>query len=459
MKCYNCGADLTKENYCPGCGADVKGYKKIIMASNVYYNRGLEKATVRDLSGAIESLRKSLKFNKNNTQARNLLGLVLFEMGETVSALGQWVISKSLNPSHNDAGIYLDAIQKNPSQLETINQTIKKYNQALLYCRQNSGDLAIIQLKKVLSLNPKLVKGHQLLALLYLQERQYDLAKKSLRAAGKIDSSNTTTLRYLRETNQALHAANTGKKKKKDEDLISYRSGNDIIIQPSKFKDTSGFATIVSILIGVAIGVAVTCFLIVPGIRQKAQSDANTSVVAANDTITTKNQQITTLQNQIDDLNAQLDSEKGNAEATEDKVSTYDQLLSAYQSFAANDITAAGDALVKVNVDYLSASAKAIYDEMNDSVNAQYLEATYNEGYQAYNSKDYEAAVTAFEKVVAIDETYQDGNTIYYLAQAYRNMENNEKAAEYYQKVIDGYPNTERANNSQRYLDEIQNAQ
>ena len=35
----------------------------------------------------------------------------------------------------------------------------------MLYCRQNSTDLAIIQLKKVLSLNPKLVKGHQLLAL------------------------------------------------------------------------------------------------------------------------------------------------------------------------------------------------------------------------------------------------------------------------------------------------------
>ena len=71
-------------------------------------------------------------------------------------------------------------LQSNATRLDAINQTIKKYNQALVYCHQDSRDLAIIQLKKVLSLNPKLVSGHQLLALLYIQEKKYDLAKKSL---------------------------------------------------------------------------------------------------------------------------------------------------------------------------------------------------------------------------------------------------------------------------------------
>ena len=130
------------------------------MASNEYYNDALAKASVRDLSGAIESLKTSLKFNKLNIDARNLLGLIYFEMGEVVEALTEWVISKNYQPAENAASRYLDEIQNNRSRLETINQTIKKYNQALLYCRQDSRDLAIIQLKKVLSLNPKLVSGH-----------------------------------------------------------------------------------------------------------------------------------------------------------------------------------------------------------------------------------------------------------------------------------------------------------
>ena len=70
MICYNCGCRLTEHDFCTGCGADVGNYKKIIAASNRFYNDGLEKASVRDLSGAIVSLRQSLKFNKNNIEAK-----------------------------------------------------------------------------------------------------------------------------------------------------------------------------------------------------------------------------------------------------------------------------------------------------------------------------------------------------------------------------------------------------
>lgn len=86
MKCFNCGAVLKTTDYCSHCGADVKLYRRMLQLSNAYYNEGLAKAKVRDLTGAVMSLRQSLKFNKKNTDARNLLGLVYFEMGEVVDA-------------------------------------------------------------------------------------------------------------------------------------------------------------------------------------------------------------------------------------------------------------------------------------------------------------------------------------------------------------------------------------
>ena len=46
------------------------------MIANGYYNQWLEKARIRDLSGAAECLKKSLHFNKYQTDARNLLGLI-----------------------------------------------------------------------------------------------------------------------------------------------------------------------------------------------------------------------------------------------------------------------------------------------------------------------------------------------------------------------------------------------
>lgn len=132
------------------------------------YNQGLMKAKVRDLSGAVMALRKSLELDKNNTNARNLLGLVYFEMGETVAALREWVVSKNLQEEDNIADEYIKMIQSNPTKLENTNQAIKKYNQALATAKQENCDLAIIQLKKVVSLNPKFIRAYQLLALLYI---------------------------------------------------------------------------------------------------------------------------------------------------------------------------------------------------------------------------------------------------------------------------------------------------
>lgn len=55
--------------------------RKTRVIANSYYNMGLERARLRDLSGAAECLKKSLHFNKYQTDARNLLGLIYYESG------------------------------------------------------------------------------------------------------------------------------------------------------------------------------------------------------------------------------------------------------------------------------------------------------------------------------------------------------------------------------------------
>ena len=459
MECYACGAVLGRESYCPACGADVKLYKRLIHTSNLYYNDGLERARVRDLSGAAESLRRSLKFYKMNIQARNLLGLVYFEMGETVDALSEWVISKNLSPQDNVAEKYLQAVQSNGNRLDSLNQTIKKYNQALLYCRQGSKDLAVIQLKKVLALNPRLVKGHQLLALLYMEEGKYDLAKKSLRNAGRIDANNTTTLRYLREVNIQLHgelpSKKNSRKEKEKEELIAYQSGNETIIHPASFKDNTTFTTVLNIVIGVVVGVLITCFLVVPSVRQKAVSDSSQAVREASETISTKNQTIKSLEGQIEELNAQKAQMESDKEASASVVAAYEQVLVAYKAFAESDYEGAGNALASVDPQLLAGTTSEIYQDISTQVNDRYKEILYQEGSGAYQSGRYEEAVEKLQKVVDMDETYQDGDAVYYLAQSYRRAGQNEQAIAYYQKIIELKPGTERAANAQRYLEEL----
>ena len=62
------------------------------------------------------------------------------------------------------------------------------------YCYQDSKDLARIQLKKVLSDHPNFVQGHLLLALLYMDMKEWEKARKELNRCLRIDRANTCLL-------------------------------------------------------------------------------------------------------------------------------------------------------------------------------------------------------------------------------------------------------------------------
>ena len=140
-----------------------------------------------------------------------------------MAALSEWVMSKNIRSEKNIANDYIDMIQNNPGRLDAYNQTIKKYNMALNYCQQDSLDLAVIQLKKVVSMNSRFVQARQLLALLYLKNQELDKAKKELDKALSIDANNTMTLRYLKEVEELTPAEEERTHKKERSDCLSER--------------------------------------------------------------------------------------------------------------------------------------------------------------------------------------------------------------------------------------------
>ncbi|MBR1909041.1 MAG: hypothetical protein IJ821_00485, partial [Lachnospiraceae bacterium] len=294
MRCFVCQNRLGSEDYCPSCGTDIRIYRHIMCMSNMLYNDGLAKANVRDISGAIVSLNESLKYNKRNTDARNLLGLCYFERGEVVPALSEWIISKNYESKKNIADEYINFLQSNPSRLDTINQTIKKYNQALNFCYQNSQDLAMVQLKKVLSINENLISGYQLLALLYIESNDYEKARRTLLRALRIDRNDTTTQRYLKEINNLIiqQSENKDPKSKNNnlpvQDIITYQNGNDTIIQPVGTKEKRGFSSIINIVIGLVIGIAISWYLILPGKISMATKETDEKFMAVSEELSSE---------------------------------------------------------------------------------------------------------------------------------------------------------------------------
>ena len=453
MECYNCGVILGQEQVCPNCGAQLRIYRRFVGISNYLYNQALGKAKVRDLTGAIADLRLSLQYNKVNTNARNLLGLIYYETGEGVAAVREWLISKGYQAQENRASFYLERTKKDPTEKERINQQARKYNQALVYCRQDSLDLAVIQLKKILSGSPKMVKGWQLLALIYIHDGNLDAAGKALRKAEAIDVGNPVTARYLKEA--AKQASESGGKKAKKAQAVAYQNGNDVIIQPKLRGDVNFWSMAANLLVGVAIGVAITWYMVVPGVRKQAVSDASVAVTEANNTIADKNQAIKSLEEQIDALTGDVESAKNNVENKDAAIDASEALLVAYDAYINEDIEAAGDALEGINEKLLSKNAKKIIKTLREQVNQRYLRQAYDAGMLAYNSGRNDEAALQLAKVVSMDEQYENGNALYNLAQAYRKLENWEKAHECYSRVAELFPNTSLAYNANRYAAQI----
>lgn len=455
MKCIYCGTPLSAIDYCTGCGADVTLQKRIVRISNLLYNEGLEKASVRDLSGAISCLKRSLKFNKENIDARNLLGLVYYETGEVVSALSEWVISKNIAEDHNAADFYIAKLQSNKNKLEMINQTIKKYNQALLYCKQDDEDMAVIQLKKVLSQNPNLIKAYHLLALIYMKQQEYEKARKLLKKAAKIDTTNTTTLRYLHEVEEATGVGtnlNKGNKRfrktadgeEKEPGIlgpVTYKNGNDIIIQPTTFRDSSTMATFLNIFMGFVLGAALIWFLGIPANTRKINQEASRSVTDANTKLASETAKVASLEEEIEEYQAKVDEANNTMQAAKDKADGYDTLLKAANEFLAGNQNEAGNTLGEINAETLEGEGKLLYETMLGSVKGAMYTSLYSQGATAYASGDYKTAAEALTKATEADETQYDA--WYYLAFSYYNLNDTENADKTFAQIIVRFPQYE----------------
>lgn len=465
MICPNCGSNMSdKKKRCERCGSDMTIYRKIYRASNLHYNIGLARARVRDLSGAIISLKSSLELNKKNINARNLLGLIYYEMGETVAALSEWVISKHFQPSDNDADEYIEKVQSNPTKLDALNQAIKRYNTALSLAKQGSDDLAIIQLKKVVTLNPHFIRAYQLLALLHMKLGENDRARKYLAKALKIDVSNTTTLRYIKEI--------TPKESLKDADdnPEAEATGVAAIMPISSYReDKPNIMAFVNLVIGVIIGLAVMAILVVPTMSKNKNADSGADVADYGTALARMEEQdntIATLRNENEELNAQVEELKetiNNMVIPEDKSKQYQPLLQATALYLAElekreserNYIEMAELLAGIDDKNLEfQESKELVTTLRTVVYPKVAEVQYEKGHSLYSDGKYEKAIEELAKAITYDP--EDVNAIYFTARAYHRLEDKENAAIYYNIVLTDFPDSNRARDARNYLEQVQ---
>ena len=416
MRCYKCGCVLSANDTCAKCGTDVSIYKKTARVSDIYYNKGLEKARVRDLSGAIETLKVSLMINKYNINARNLLGLIYCEMGEVVEALSQWVMSKNLAPDDNVAESYIKKIQSNQNKFESVTNAIKKYN--------------------------------LLLALIYIKDNEYQRARKLLNSVLKIDRNNTLASKYLEQINQSQNIKDNDisgsflPKKKVKEEESKPLNGNDVILPRSSYKEPSnGAITIVNVLVGVVIGAALIWFLVMPSRYKGITEDYNRSLAEYSEQLSSGNVELNSMESELKTVKAEKESLEQQLSELNGTGGGNKLLISVIESanaYIANKRTEAAEKLIDVDVSALpSDSAKTLYNTISTAVMAQAANEFYSKAQTSYYKSDYATAVDDYVKAFKCDATKVDA--AYYAAKCYVALSQTDNAKKYYQYIVNDF--------------------
>ena len=415
--------------------------------SNAFYNAGLEKAQIRDLTGACRCLKRSLEFDKYNTSARNLLGLIYYETGETAEALVQWVISSNLQQEHNRATHYIYEVQGEPGRLEDESVHIRRYNQALIQAQNDNPDLAILQLGRVVDHKPNYVKAHMLLALLYIGQENYTKAGKSLYKVLQIDKNNPKALWYMSIVKSNTGRADVEKRRLKNAFSHHQMQDDDIILPPS-YRENTGWQMVLHIAAGLAMGAAVIFFLVMPAREEQLNDSHNQEMAQVLEQVNQKSMEIDGIEASMAVMESERDTAEADLKAIMDEnggvLSQYQQLAHILQAYRADDFPTAVELYTELNPELIEDEGmQMIITEIRQDMEERGYQVLADLAGQARDAGDTDQALMYYQK--SLDIKADNPQVIYDMAMVYHDREEEDKANELFGQVIMNYPDTDLA--------------
>ena len=441
----------------------MKKNRRLEQISNGYYNLGLSLAKERNLSSALNALSISLGLNKKNTDARNLYGLIQFEMGEETKALISWVISININPINNPAQNYLQKLRNKSAYLEKSQDAISKYNKAISQIKTVNYDMARITLKQAVDIRPHFVKAMLALALLDIREGKSSEAKKLLENVLAIDRFNTKAITYLEEM-KPLTEKNARKEKlnvigspvKKEKPVENVNNGMPVT---EIYKNYSGMFTAINVGIGLIVGACAMVFLYMPTMKVALNNAHNKEIVEISQQLNDVNLSIETLKSENEGLNEQVNKlTEVNNTSTENmnyKILQYVYFLGLIKEYNTKNYTRAAEIFSNLDVGQLTdvdnglgISVTGTFAEMAPKMRDEGPKLLLKVADGLNKSGDFAGAIGYYDAALRISPDYVEAK--YKKALAYKTMGDVDTANNLFTEIITNYPDDRFANESKK---------
>ena len=441
----------------------MKKNRRLEQISNGYYNLGLSLAKERNLSSALNALSISLGLNKKNIDARNLYGLIQFEMGEETKALISWVISININPINNPAQNYLQKLRNKSAYLEKSQDAISKYNKAISQIKTVNYDMARITLKQAVDIRPHFVKAMLALALLDIREGKSSEAKKLLENVLAIDRFNTKAITYLEEM-KPLTEKNARKEKlsvigspvKKEKPVENVNNGMPVT---EIYKNYSGMFTAINVGIGLIVGACAMVFLYMPTMKVALNNAHNKEIVEISQQLNDVNLSIETLKSENEGLNEQVNKlTEVNNTSTENmnyKLLQYVYFLGLIKEYNTKNYTRAAEIFSNLDVGQLTdvdnglgISVTGTFAEMAPKMRDEGPKLLLKVADGLNRSGDFAGAIGYYDAALRISPDYVEAK--YKKALAYKAMGDVDTANNLFTEIITNYPDDRFANESKK---------
>ena len=419
--------------------------------SNTYYNNALDKIKERDLTEASILLKKSIIYDKNNIDSRNLLGLIFYEYGEIVESLVQWMQSKEIEKSGgNIAREYINRVQKDNQTLQKFSAAIKLYNNSIDDIKNDRIDLALLQLLKAIELNDHHMKSLILISLIYLKNNDYIKAGGYLLKAQNIDRGNFTVNKLMNWTLKHTKKGEVREKQLKNVYSIKKLEDDDGITMGRYIKLTSNQKTFF-VIAGLIVGLMSYHTIAMPILRRSITNNADNRVVEYADVVSDQNKIIRDQNIELEQLRTENSEANVKLKAYEEQnrlfTSQYEALNEIITLFDSGYISKA--ATEYVNLDKESITDETLIDLLNsakskiEGLGAKRLTEL---GTDSWNGGSKNQAINYYNLSLSINPN--DPETMFLLARLYQSMNRNIDANPLFDKIIAEHPDSNYAKRS-----------
>lgn len=330
------------------------------------------------------------------------------------------------------------------------------YNRALDNLRIGSEDIAVIELKKAISINKKFHKAMNLLGLCYYIVKEYSLSEKIFKAVMEAENEGIAAERYLCMMHETENESDAAKTKPappafdlrgKCEKLFAAISGIFNSIRKSK--------TAMVIVSGVLLAViTVSAAVLVASSMKSSTVNAPPGYISDREAEELRSR-IAQLTNELENLKKNEKTQEGQEQAV-----ILPSILEAERLYMAGSVENAADKLTLLRGTAMNAVSKEKYDKLVKEVLTKAGEKLYVDGYGLLMNQKYSESIQKLKKVIiygmpadVMDDTY------YFLGMAYKDSGDYINAYNTFKKITESFSDSEYANKAKDRMSELSSSQ